>query len=58
MPRGSAQAAHKERPGGGVAELSLRADRTISCVFVDDDRFHRGQGPLLRNTRREGVALP
>ena len=45
------------RTGGVVSELSLRADRTISCVFVDEEEFHHGQGPLLLNVRREGVGI-
>ncbi len=40
-----------------VSELSLRCDQTISCVFMDEGRFTRRNGPFLRNVRREGVAL-
>ncbi len=45
------------RTGEIVADLSLRFDTVVSCVFMDEDRFtHRG-GPLLRNVRREGVVI-
>lgn len=45
------------RTGGIVADLSLRHDVVISCVFVDQLRFARGTGPLLRNIRREGLPV-
>jgi len=44
------------RTGGIVSDLSLRHDVVISCVFLDEERFLRRDGPLLRNIRREGVA--
>ncbi len=40
-----------------VAKLSLQNDVVISCVFMDEDRFMRRNGPLLRNIRKEGVAV-
>ena len=45
------------RTGGIVADLSLMNDVVISCVFVDERRFARGTGPLLRNIRREGLPV-
>jgi len=45
------------RTGQAVTELSLRYDTVISCVFVAEDRFNTRQGPLLRNIRREGIAV-
>lgn len=45
------------RTGGIVADLSLSHDVVISCVFVDQRRFTRGAGPLLRNIRREGLPV-
>ncbi|MGH7492234.1 MAG: nucleotidyltransferase domain-containing protein [bacterium] len=40
-----------------VAELSLRWEVVISCLFIDEDRFLHRNGPLLRNIRREGVEI-
>lgn len=40
-----------------VADLSLANDVVISCLFMDENRFTQRNGPLLRNTRREGVPV-
>lgn len=40
-----------------VATLSLEYDEVISRLFMDEDRFVHRNGPLLRNIRKEGVAL-
>jgi len=40
-----------------VSDLSLRFNEVITCVFMDDERFARRTGPLLRNVGREGVAV-
>ena len=40
-----------------AAELSLRHNLVISCIFMDEDRFAHRQGPLLRNIRREGIPV-
>jgi predicted nucleotidyltransferase len=45
------------RTGDAVADLSLRFDEVISCVFVDERRFVTRNGPFLRNVRREGIAV-
>ena len=45
------------RTSGFVAELSRRHDVVVSCVFMDEGRFRRRSGPLLRNIRKEGIAL-
>jgi uncharacterized protein len=45
------------RTGGIVARLSLASDRVISCVFMDKEHFQQRKGPLLRNIRKEGIAL-
>ncbi len=29
----------------------------ISCIFMDEERFVTRNGPLLRNIRREGIAV-
>lgn len=40
-----------------LADLSLEYDKVIGCLFMDETRFTTRQGPLLRNIRREGIAL-
>ena len=45
------------RTGDIVADLSLRYGVVIACVFMDEEQFMQGQGPLLRNVRREGIAV-
>ena len=45
------------RTGALVADLSLRNDMVISCIFMEEDRFLHRNGPLLRNIRREGGAV-
>jgi len=39
------------------ADLCLRNDEVISCLFMDENRFAHYNGPLLRNIRKEGIAL-
>lgn len=46
-----------ERTGETMADLSLQHDTVISCLFMDEERFMHRNGPLLRNIRREGIAL-
>lgn len=45
------------RTGEIVADLSLRFDEAICCAFMEEDRFNRRNGPLLRNIRREGIVV-
>ena len=40
-----------------VADLSLRHGVVVSRIFMDEDRFTHRNGPLLRNIRREGIAI-
>ena len=40
-----------------VADLSLQHNEVISCVFIGEDRFRHRHGPLLRNVRKEGIAI-
>ncbi|MCC3418343.1 MAG: nucleotidyltransferase domain-containing protein [Microcoleus sp. PH2017_29_MFU_D_A] len=40
-----------------VADLSLQNDEVISCQFMNEERFTNYQDPLLRNIRKEGIAL-
>jgi predicted nucleotidyltransferase len=46
-----------ERTGDIVSRISLKYGCVISCVFMDKERFLTRNGPLLRNIRREGVAV-
>lgn len=39
------------------AELSLKNDEVLSCLFMDEHRFTHYNGPLLRNIRKEGIAV-
>ena len=39
------------------AELCLQNDEVLSCLFMDENRFTHYNGPLLRNIRKEGIAL-
>lgn len=45
------------RTSGIVSNLCLEYEVVISCVFMDIYRYENKQGPLLRNIRKEGVAL-
>ncbi len=40
-----------------VAELSLRHDVVISCMFTSRDEYEHGGMPLIRNVRREAVPV-
>lgn len=46
-----------ERAGDITASLSLSNDIVISCIYLSEERFHNESNPLLRNVRREGLAL-
>jgi len=46
-----------ERCGKMTADLSLKYDIVVSCVFMAEEDFDRRQGPFLRNVRREGVVV-
>jgi predicted nucleotidyltransferase len=45
------------RTGEIVADLSLRFNKVLSCLFMDEERFTHRNGPLLRNVRKEGVMV-
>ena len=45
------------KTGGIVAELSLKYDQMISCVFMTEKRFLHHNNMLLRNIRHEGIIL-
>jgi len=38
-------------------ELCLGHEVVAGCIFMDEDYFTTRQGPLLRNVRREGIAV-
>ena len=44
------------RLSASLAELSLRHDTVVSCVFVSEASYRTDQSPFLLNVRREGVA--
>ena len=44
------------KTGKITAELSLKYDVVISCVFMPEERYKKEQSPLLINVRREGIA--
>jgi predicted nucleotidyltransferase len=39
------------------AELSLRYNTVVSCIFMSAQRFEHERSPLLLNVRREGVTV-
>jgi len=46
-----------ERNSHFLSALCLEHDTLVSCLYMDENRFLYRQGPLLRNIRREGVAV-
>jgi uncharacterized protein len=46
-----------KRTGKVVADLSLRYDVVISCLFMDETSYQTHHGSLLRNIRKEGILL-
>ena len=40
-----------------TAELSLKHNVVISCVYISEKRYLTENSPLLINVRREGVAV-
>jgi predicted nucleotidyltransferase len=49
--------AEVSRVGQIRTDISLRYGRLVSCIFMDESRFLTRNGPLLRNVRREGIAV-
>lgn len=41
----------------GVADISLKHNVVVSCVFVSEENYLYKQSPLLLNVRREGISL-
>jgi predicted nucleotidyltransferase len=46
-----------ERGSHVTADVSLEHDVVISSVYVPEERYNRGNGPLLLNVRVEGVSV-
>jgi predicted nucleotidyltransferase len=44
------------RTGSLMADLSLKYDTVVSCLFISSERYATEESPLLLNVRREGVA--
>lgn len=45
------------RTGEVFAEISLKYDVVISCVFISEERYETGRTPLVMNVHREGVSI-
>ena len=43
------------RTGPLMADLSLKYDTVVSCLFISSERYATEDSPLLLNVRREGV---
>ena len=46
-----------ERGSHVTADVSLEHDVVISTVYLPEERYNRGGGPLLLNVRAEGVSV-
>ncbi|HSA07175.1 MAG TPA: nucleotidyltransferase domain-containing protein [Candidatus Gastranaerophilales bacterium] len=40
-----------------IAELSLKFDIVISCIFAQEDKFNNKKTPLFMNIKKEGIIL-
>ena len=40
-----------------IYDVSYQHDVVVSCVFVAEEVYARGEGPLIRNVQREGMNL-
>lgn len=45
------------RTGEISAEISLKYDVVISCVFMSAERYATGRNPLIISVHREGVSV-
>jgi len=45
------------RTGEVSAEISLKYDVVISCIFMSAERYATGRNPLIINVHREGVPV-
>jgi predicted nucleotidyltransferase len=55
--KGPVEPIDEDRSGDIAADLSLRYDTLISCLYMDQERFRGGVGPLVRNIQREGIPV-
>jgi predicted nucleotidyltransferase len=46
-----------ERGSHVTADISLEHNVAISRIYVPEERYNRGAGPLLLNVRTEGVSV-
>ena len=46
-----------DRTVGITADVSLKHNVVVSCVFVSETQYRKEQSPLLLNVRREGVVV-
>jgi uncharacterized protein len=40
-----------------LADISLKYGVVITCVFIDESKYARGKGPLVRNVLKEGIRI-
>lgn len=40
-----------------VADISLKYDEAVACVFVSNEEFEQERSPLLLNVNREGISV-
>jgi len=40
-----------------VYDICYRYNVVVSCVSVSEENYMRGEGPLIRNVKREGIVL-
>lgn len=45
------------RAGDIVADVSLRNDIYLSCVYTSESRFENATTPFLKAVRREGISV-
>lgn len=45
------------RAGEVVADVSLRNDVYLSCIYTSESRFENAKTPFLKAVRREGVRV-
>ncbi|HUT34990.1 MAG TPA: nucleotidyltransferase domain-containing protein [Planctomycetota bacterium] len=55
--RGLGDEGERKRKLDVLYDLSVRYDTLVTCILMDEDRFVHRNGPLLRNIRREGIAI-
>lgn len=46
-----------ERVGDITFDLGYSNDTVVSCMFVDETTYGKGQGPYVRNVQREGIRI-